>query len=79
MNLTLSADDDVVKKARLVAQRQGTSLNELVRGYLRTLAGETSGAASAHELFKLMDEHGGHSGGQRIRRDAIYQERIKYP
>ena len=79
MNITLSADDAVVEKARLVAQRQGMSLNELVRGYLRALAGETSGAASAQELFQLMDEQGGRSGGARMHRDAIYQERLRSP
>ena len=78
MNLTLSAEDELVEKARLAAQRQGTSLNDLVRQYLRSLAGETSGPAAGKELLALMQKQGGHSGGGlRTRRDDIYAERLK--
>jgi predicted HicB family RNase H-like nuclease len=48
-NITLSADKDLIERARQVARRQGTSLNELVRGYLRALVGEESGIGAGDE------------------------------
>jgi hypothetical protein len=77
MNLTLSADAKVVEKARLVAQRQGTSLNALIRQYLRSLAGDTAGVVAAKELLSLMTEYGGYSDGQHFKREDIYLSRLK--
>jgi hypothetical protein len=44
-NLTITVDEQVLKKARLRALEQGTSVNALLREYLDRYAG----AASAHE------------------------------
>lgn len=40
MRITLSLDDGVVKKVRKIALERNTTLMELVRRYLRTLAAE---------------------------------------
>ncbi|MCB1587873.1 MAG: hypothetical protein KDI37_01835 [Xanthomonadales bacterium] len=40
MNITLSADEAVVERARRVAQSMGKSLNQVVRDYLEQLAGQ---------------------------------------
>lgn len=72
MNLTLSADADLIRRAREVARSQGTSLNEMVRQYLRTLTGQQEGGSGAEELFALMDASGGDMGGEPFRREDVY-------
>jgi len=75
MNITLSVDDRLLQRAREVARRQGVSLNEMVRHYLETVAGEFPGEVAAEQLLRLMAEHGGHSGGKRLSRAAAYEGR----
>ena len=51
-------------------------MNALLRGYLETLVGEQPGEVVADELLMLMHEHGGRSGGRKIRRDELYEDRV---
>ncbi len=76
MNLTISVDDKLLEKARQIARRQGTSVQEMLRGYLRTLVGETRGKDVAEELLELMKKRGGRSGGRKFRRKDAYEGRI---
>ena len=39
MNLTIVVDDDVLKRARIRALEENTSVNAVVRAYLATYAG----------------------------------------
>ena len=41
-NLTLTVDESLLKKARIRALEEGTSVNALVREYLERYAGETT-------------------------------------
>ena len=75
-NLTISVDEDLLQRARALARKQGTSLNALLRGYLENLVGEQPGEAVADELLMLMQDHGGRSGGRKIRRDELYEDRV---
>lgn len=75
-NLTISVDEDLLRRARSLARRQGTSLNALLRGYLEVLVGEQPGEVVADELLMLMHVHGGRSGGRKIGRDDLYEDRI---
>ena len=75
-NLTISVDEDLLRRARTLARKQGTSLNALLRGYLETLVGEQPGEVVADELLMLMHEHAGRSGGRKISRDELYEDRI---
>jgi hypothetical protein len=75
-NLTISVDEDLLQRARALARKQGTSLNALLRGYLENLVGEQPGEAVADELLMLMHEHGGRSGGRKIGRDELYEDRL---
>jgi hypothetical protein len=77
MNVTLALDDETVARAREVARRQGTTLNDLIRRYLETIAGRRPGDALADELKSLWDERPGHSGGRRFRREDAYRDRLK--
>jgi hypothetical protein len=76
MNVTISVEDDLLQRARNLARRRGTSLQELIREQLRLLAGERSGADTAQELLELMNTHGGDSRGQRWSREDAYQDRL---
>lgn len=75
MNITLSADAALIEQAREIAARQGTSLNELVREYLRSLVGQSGEDDPAAELVRLLETTAGHSGGQRFRREDAYEGR----
>lgn len=75
-NLTIAVDEDLLARARSVARTQGTSLNALLRGFLETLVGEQPGELVAEELLMLMLEHGGRSGGRKIGRDELYEDRV---
>lgn len=75
MNLTISVDDEVLERARRLAQQRGVSVQELLRAYLRTLAGERTGADVADELLALMASQGGRSGGRRFKREDAYEGR----
>ena len=76
MNLTISVDERIVERARKVAQSHGISLQELIRKYLEGVVGLESPEAVGDELLSLMAEHGGHSGGQPIRREDAYEGRL---
>ena len=75
-NITLSADAELIRKAREVARLQGRSLNALVREFLEGLVRPTSGEEAAKEYLRLCREHGGRSGGRKIARDELYEGRV---
>jgi hypothetical protein len=70
MNVTLSIDDKVVARARKKAKTLGKSLNELVRDYLRKLAGGDDPERSIEEFEHLSGR--GHSRGWRFNRDEVH-------
>jgi hypothetical protein len=77
MNITLALDDELVARAREVARRQGTTLNDLVRRHLEMVAGRRPGEALAQELRRSWDETPGHSGGRRFHREDAYKGRLR--
>jgi hypothetical protein len=79
MNITLSAQDELVEKARRYAGEHGTSLNQLIRDYLERLVGSVSAEDAAAEFVAVAREMGGDSsgtGGAWTGRDGLYAERI---
>ncbi len=75
LNLTISIDDDLLRKAREHARRRGLSLQEMLRSYLKSLVGEASPEAVAAELLDLMRRTPGKSEGRKIRRGEAYEGR----
>ncbi|HUN79181.1 MAG TPA: DUF6364 family protein [Solirubrobacteraceae bacterium] len=74
-NLTLSLDDELLKRARIRALEQDTSVNALVRDYLEDFA-VTSPQPSAVAGFLALTEslHAGSGpGGRRWTRDQLYE------
>ena len=72
MNVTIALSDDLVARVRDIAQKQGTTLNELVRRQLELVAGRSTGHVLSDEMRKLWAQSGGRSGGKRIRRSDAY-------
>lgn len=72
MNLTLSIDERVAEKARLVARRMGKSLNQLVRDYLSDLAADSRVDDDIAELRRLSLDGKGASRGWRFDRDELH-------
>lgn len=73
-NLTLAIDDELLRRARIRALEQGTSVNELVRSYLAALADTDDVMAARLELVELAKQAASGSGpkGRTWTRDDIY-------
>jgi plasmid stability protein len=74
-NLTLTVDEDILRMARIKALEQGTSVNALVREYLRQLAGHSTAAEGVAEFFGATTGAGAGSGpeGRSWIRDELYE------
>jgi antitoxin component of RelBE/YafQ-DinJ toxin-antitoxin module len=72
MNITLSVDEQVVQRARAAAEALGTSLNQLVREYLASLAASDDAEADVAELRELSRAAQGRSGGRKLDREALH-------
>src|SRR5215471_5502135 len=55
MNVTLTVDEEVMRKARKQAEAMGTSVNQLIRDYLASFTSHHSnGAQLAQEYMELL-------------------------
>jgi plasmid stability protein len=81
-NLTITVDDEVLKRARIRAIEQGTSVNAILAERLRAFAGENESQARATRtlisLAKNNSEHGGKAraklrGGRRWSREDLHE------
>lgn len=59
MNLTLSADKEMINKSRRYAKEQGTSLNGIIREFLKKISGEDDCSANALEFAELAQNMSG--------------------
>ena len=71
MNITLSIDDKVAKKARKVANDMGTSLNQLIRDHLVLLTKQQQSSGDLEEFIGLSGQ--GHSAGWKFDRDELHE------
>ena len=71
MNITLSVDEQLVRRARRRADALGKSLNQLIRDYLQKLAGGDDAEQSIEEFRRLSGK--GHSRGWRFNRNEIHE------
>lgn len=73
MNITLSADQELIKKGRQYAQQQGLSLNALIRNFLKNISGENDRSASSQEFAQLAKSGAGCSEPDyKLNRDEIH-------
>jgi hypothetical protein len=63
-NLTLVIDEQVLRRARIRAMEQGSSVNALVREYIARLAGESEAAEGVAEFLRIVSAAGAGSGSQ---------------
>lgn len=63
-NLTLTIDDDILRRARIRALELGTSVNALVREYLGQVAGRSTAAEGIAEFLDATRGSGAGSGGE---------------
>lgn len=73
-NLTLTIDDDILRRARIRALELGTSVNALVRDYLGQVAGRSTAAEGIAEFLDATRGTGAGSGseGRTWTRDDLY-------
>jgi plasmid stability protein len=65
-NLTLTIDEEVLKRARIRALEQGTSVNAVVREYLASYAGEHPGTGAVQTFVaRARDADAGSGAGGR--------------
>ena len=82
MNITLSADEDLIETAREYARRHGTSLNQMIRDYLQTITAAETREEAADAFEVVARSMAGDSGGCRRAgspwegREALYRERL---
>jgi plasmid stability protein len=74
-NLTLSIDDDLLRRARIRALESGTTVNAMVRRYLQTLAGPDRARRALDEIVEIAERSQASSGrrGRTWTRDGIYE------
>ena len=71
MTLQLSIEDHIVQEARKVAASMGTSIDQLVRGYLERLTSQQNLDDEMEELRRLSGQ--GDSRGWKFNRDEIHE------
>lgn len=74
MNITFSANEELIKKAREYAKRHNTSLNNLIRAHLEQISNQMDRDSAAREFETLCLEHPGESpDGYRFDRAELCQ------
>ena len=78
MNLTITIDDEVLRRARIRALEQGTSVNAMLRDFLVSYAGSDVEADARARLAALALESAASSGpgGRSWNRDDVYTDRL---
>ena len=74
-NLTITVDEELLKRARLRALREGTSVNRLLRERLESyVEDERRRRKAIRDLLRLSRAARSGSGGRRVRREDVYGE-----
>jgi plasmid stability protein len=78
MNLTITVDDEILRRARIRALSQGTSVNAILREFLESYAGSDIEAGARARLAKLARGSVASSGpgGRTWKRNDIYADRL---
>ncbi len=74
MNLTISVDSHVLKRARIRAVEEDTSVNAVLRDWLEAYAGGAGRNRQAvRRLLRLSEISGSGRGGARWTRDELHE------
>ena len=73
-NVTLSVDENDLKQARILALQQGTSLNAVIRKYLKNYIGNGNQHQQVMErILRQADRSQFSSGGRKWTRDELHE------
>ena len=72
-NLTITIDDEVLKRARMRALDQGTSVNALLRDYLTAYSGGEARVKATEELLASSRRARSRRGTARWTRDELHE------
>jgi plasmid stability protein len=78
-NLTITTDEEVLRRARIRALEQGTSVNAVLREFLESYAGTRAGQREAiREFLEIARESNAGSGsrGRTWTRDELYDRSL---
>ena len=77
-NLTVAVDEQVLRRARIRALEQGTSVNALVSEYLARFAGVATTERALAEFLEIAERsHAGSGpGGRTWRREDLYDRPV---
>lgn len=74
LNLTLVVEEDLLREARAVAAQRRTSVNDMVRTFLKDLVSQESRRLAALKRIQpLLDHPVVHLGGGRASRDELHE------
>lgn len=74
LNVTLVVEEDLLREARAVAARRHTSVNEMMRQYLRQVVGQEHRRAEAFDRIRhLLERPSVQLGGPRPSRDELHE------
>lgn len=75
-NVTLAIEEEVLRKARIQAAKEGTSVNEVVRRFLREYAGrEDRYRKAVEEVLRIAEGKPYASGGRKWKRADLYDRK----
>jgi hypothetical protein len=73
-NITLSAPDEIIERARIYAKSHNTTLNQLMRDYLKKCIDQFEREAAAEEFLRLTELCSCRpEEGWRFNREEIYR------
>jgi len=74
-NLTITVNDELLKRARIIAIERGTSVNAVLREYLKEFVGEHPIAQARREFVRLAKQSSATSGkrGRSWNRDDLHE------
>lgn len=74
MNITLSADPELVERTRSYARKHGTTLNRLIRLFMADITGASEKNRAATKFRRLARENAGRSPkGYRFNREEAHR------
>lgn len=77
-NLTIVVDKETLRKARIRALEEGTSVNAVLREFLERYSGiRRERREAGRKLLELAENSGAGSGGKGLpKREELYEERL---
>jgi hypothetical protein len=72
-NVTVQLDRDLIRKARILAAKRGTSISGLLASELRRLIGDDEAYDVARRSALEFLDRGFHFGGKKVSRDELHE------